>query len=210
MGIHVTDRKRIRLNINIVMAYLLDRINQSLRKEGLVPRTKKARSWLQAKIKNLKPTRQALMLDRSRLKGNTIIGRMYFYFYDPKTKDSLPYYDRFPLVLPIEQYADGFLGLNLHYIHPKQRIILLDKLSEFANNKKYDASTRLRLSYDALRAASRIFEAQACLKRYLYSHVQSRFLEIDADEWDIAALLPMESFVGATTSKVYADSRNKF
>jgi hypothetical protein len=192
------------------MAYLLDRIKSSLAKEGLYSRSKSAREWLRSKIPNLKPTRQALLADRERLKNKPLIGRMYFYFYDPKTKDKLQYYDRFPLVLPIEQYSDGFLGLNLHYIHPKQRIILLDKLSEFANNSKYDKTTKLRLSYAALSAASRAFEATPCIKRYLYSHVESRFLEISADEWDIAALLPMESFVGASTSKVYADSRKKF
>jgi len=192
------------------MAYLLDRINQSLAKQGLKPRTNQARAWLKSKVKELKPTQQALLQDRTRLRNSTIIGKMYFYFYDPKTKDSLPYYDRFPLVLPIEHYNDGFLGLNLHYIHPKQRIILLDKLSEYANNKKFDSTTRLRLSYAALAASSKAFEAQPCIKRYLFSHVQSRFMEIDANEWDIAALLPMESFTGATTSKVYADSRKKF
>jgi len=192
------------------MAYLLDRINQSLAKQGLKPRTNQAREWLKSKITELKPTRQALLQDRTRLRSSTIIGKMYFYFYDPKTKDSLPYYDRFPLVLPIEQYNDGFLGLNLHYIHPKQRIILLDKLSEYANNKNFDNTTRLRLSYAALASSAKAFEAQPCIKRYLYSQVQSRFMEIDAGEWDIAALLPMESFAGATTSKVYADSRKKF
>jgi hypothetical protein len=114
------------------------------------------------------------------------------------------------LVLPIEQYSDGFLGLNLHYIHPKQRILLLDKLSQYASNDRYDKTTKLRLSYAALSSASKAFEAQPCIKRYLYSHVQSRFLQISADEWDIACLLPMESFVGASTSKVYADSRKKF
>lgn len=192
------------------MAYLIDRIKESLAKEGLTNRTNKARAWLRAKIPTLRPTRQALLADRERLKNRPLIGRMYFYFYDPKTKDKLQYYDRFPLVLPIEQYSDGFLGLNLHYIHPKQRIILLDKLSDYANNSKYDKTTKLRLSYDALSAASRSFEATPCIKRYLYSQVDSRFLEITADEWDIAALLPMESFVGASTSKVYADSRKKF
>lgn len=192
------------------MAYLIDRIKQSLAKEGLNVRSNQARAWLRAKISSLKPTRQALLADRERLKSAPMIGRMYFYYYDPKTKDKLQYYDRFPLVLPIEQYPDGFLGLNLHYIHPKQRIILLDKLSDFANNKKFDKTTRLRLTYDALSSASRAFEATPCIKRYLFSHVESRFLEITADEWDIAALLPMETFVGATTSKVYADSRKKF
>lgn len=191
------------------MAYLLDRIKSSLAKEGLNIRSNAAREWLRAKIKTLNPTRQALLSDRQRLKGGAIIGRMYFFFYDPKTKDTLPYYDRFPLVLPIEQYQDGFLGLNLHYLHPKQRIILLDKLSEYANNSKYDSTTKLRLSYDVLRRSSSISEHNPCLKKYLFSQIDSRFLEIAADEWDIAALLPMESFVGASTGKVYAESRKK-
>ena len=192
------------------MAYLLDRIKSSLAKEGLAPRTNQAREWLRVKIKSLSPTKQGLMADRERLKSNSIIGRMYFYYYDPKTKDTLPYYDRFPLVLPIEHYPDGFLGLNLHYIHPKQRIILLDKLSEYATNTKYDKTTKLRLSYDLLTRASKMYEVQPCIKRYLFNHVQSRFLEITADEWDIAVMLPVESFVGASTSKVYSESRKKF
>jgi hypothetical protein len=192
------------------MAYLIDRINQSLASEGYVPRTNKARAWLRSKVGSLNANPSTLMRDRLRLKDNTIIGKMYFYYYDPKSKDSMPYYDRFPLVIPIEQYRDGFLGLNLHYIHPRQRIILLDKLSDTASNKKFDAKTKLRLSYDYLRRASTAFEAMPCIKRYLYTHVTSRFLEISADEWDIAALLPMDTFVNASESKVYAESRKKF
>lgn len=192
------------------MAYLINRIKDSLAKEGLSIRTNQAREWLRSKVQTLKPSRQALLADRQRLKNNAIIGRMYFYFYDPKTKDKLPYYDRFPLVLPIEQYNDGFLGLNLHYIHPKQRMILLDKLSEYANNNKFDKTTKLRLSYDLLSKASKTYEVNACIKRYLFNHVESRFLEITADEWDIAALLPVSLFVGATANKVYAESRKKF
>jgi hypothetical protein len=175
----------------------------------LKPRTRQARAWLQNKVKDLN-SRNTLLKDASRQKTDSIIGHMYFYYYDPKTKDSLPYYDRFPLVIPIEQYPDGFLGLNLHYLHPKQRIILLDKLSEYASDSRYDNRTKLRLSYKLLSAAAKAFEATPCIKRYLYNHVQSRFLEIYANEWDIAALLPVENFVGATTSKVWSDSRKKF
>ena len=192
------------------MAKLLDRIKTSLAKEGLTPRTNASRAWLRAKVKDLKPTSSALMRDRDRLKNTSMIGRMYFYFYDPKTKDSMPYYDQFPLVIPIEKYNDGFLGLNLHYIHPKHRMVLLDKLSDTMSNDTYDEKTKLKINYRYLAAASRIFEANPCIKRYLFTQIQSRFLEITADEWDIAAMLPVESFVGATTSKVYADSRKKF
>jgi len=192
------------------MAYLLNRIKESLAKEGLTPRTNQAREWLRMKIKDLKPTRAALLKDRDRLKERSVIGKMYFYFYDPKTKEKMKYYDRFPLVIPIERYNDGFLGLNLHYIHPKYRMTMLDKLSATANNSAYDEKTKLRISYKYLAAASKVFEATPCIKRYLFSQIESRFLEISADEWDIAALLPMESFVGASTSKVYADSQEEF
>ena len=192
------------------MAYLLDRIKESLAKEGYTPRSSAARQWLKAKVGELRPTPAALMKDRERLKDKSIIGKMYFFFYDPKTKDSLPYYDRFPLVIPIERYSDGFLGLNLHYIHPKQRIILLDKLSDTATNKKFDEKTKLRLSYQYLATASTAFQVMPCIKRYLFNHLTSRFLEIPADEWDIAALLPVEQFEKASTSKVYAESRKRF
>ena len=192
------------------MAYLIERIKEQLSKSGYEPRTTAARDWLMSKIKDLKPTRQALLNDKERLKTNTIIGRMYFYYYDPKLKDELPYYDRFPLVIPIERYQDGFLGLNLHYISPRQRIELLDALSDFATNSKYDETTRLRLSWAKLKTIGKAFKAKPCVKRYLFKHVDSRFLEITADEWDIAALLPFQDFQGATANKVYNDSRNKF
>ena len=189
---------------------LIDRIKESLAKSGYAPRSREARSWLRSKVPSLRPTKGDLMRDRERLRNQSIIGRMYFYYYDPKTKDSLPYYDRFPLVIPIERYPDGFLGLNLHYLHPKRRIILLDKLSTILNNHDYDETTRLRISYDFLKRASKIYEATPCIKRYLSSHVQSRFLEITADEWDIAVMLPVESFAKASSSKVWSESEDKF
>ncbi len=195
------------------MAYLIDRINAQLAQEGLNPRTDKARAWLRSKVKNLNVSTTNLMKDQTRQvneRGRSIIGRMFFYYYDPKTKDTLQYYDRFPLVLPIEIYRDGFLGLNLHYIHPKHRIILLDKLSDFASNTKFDEKTKLRLTYETLRSAASMFEATPCIKRYLFNHVESRFLEIYASEWDIAALLPVEQFEKASKNKVWSDSRKKF
>ena len=78
------------------------------------------------------------------------------------------------------------------------------------NNHKYDETTRVNLSYDHLKNASTIYEGIPCIKKYLYKQVKSRFLEITADEWDIAALIPYEYFSGATKNKVWTDSRKKF
>ena len=192
------------------MKTLIQRIQDSLAKEGLQARTNLARTWLQTKVKNLCASPSKLMQDRQRLVDNTIIGKMYFFYYDPKTKDALPYYDRFPLVIPIDRYSDGFLGLNLHYINPRDRVILLDKLSTTLNNKNYDESTKFRINYAYLSAASKVFESTPCIKRYLFRHVDSRFLQITADEWDIAAMLPVERFQKATKQKVFAESRKKY
>jgi hypothetical protein len=192
------------------MKTVIQRIQESLAKQGLQARTNLARTWLQSKVKNLNTSPNRLMQDRQNLVDNTIIGKMYFFYYDPKTKDSLAYYDRFPLVIPIDQYRDGFLGLNLHYITPRDRVILLDKLSTTLNNKNYDETTKFRINYAYLSAASKAFESTPCVKRYLFRHIDSRFLQINADEWDIAAMLPVERFQGATKQRVFAESRKKY
>jgi len=173
---------------------LLQRLDASLKEEGLAPGTRKAQAWLVQKTKSLKPNRLAMMRDREQHRNKTIVGRMYHFFYDPKLKETLPYYDRFPLVIPIKRYSDGFLGLNLHYLPPKRRVRLLNKLSAYLTNDEYDEKTRFRLSYSILQRATNLPEFEPCLKRYLYLHVESRFLEIPAEEWDIACLLPTEQF----------------
>jgi len=185
---------------------LLQRLDASLKKEGLTPGTRKAQAWLLQKTKNLKPSRQAFLKDREQQRNKTIVGRMYHFFYDPKLKETLPYYDRFPLVIPIKQYSDGFLGLNLHYLSPKRRVRLLNKLSAYLTNDQYDEKTRFRLSYDILQRATNIPEFEPCLKRYLYPHVESRFLEIPAEEWDIACLLPTEQFAKKSKDFVHQES----
>jgi len=196
---------------------LVDRIKDDLAKEGLVARTTAARKWLQQKVRDIKlpgAAKEGFVnlsnKSRSRITPAYYIGRMFFYFYDPKTKDKLPYYDVFPLVIPISPYKDGFLGLNLHYIHPRHRIVLLDKLSGIMNNNRYDETTRLSISYGYLKSYSRAYEATPCIKRYLYSHITSRFLEVTADEWDICALLPFEDFKKNSKQQVWNKSQKKY
>ena len=192
------------------MAYLIDRIRTELEGTGFSSRSREARRWLKTKVSNLSASGSKIVSDHTRATTRPTIGRMYFYFYDPKTKDFMEYYDKFPLVIPINMYSDGFLGLNLHYVNPRSRLIILDKLSEYASNNKFDEKTKLRLSYDLLKRASVMSDIKPCIKRYLYSHVKSRVIEIYASEWDIAALLPSENFVGQSKNKVWTDSRKNF
>lgn len=190
------------------MPTVLQRIQQQLQQSGTKPHTDAARQWLLSLLPSLKATPASLLKDRQALRNKAFVGRMYFFRYDALGKADLPYYDRFPLVIPIDQYPDGFLGLNLHYLPPKMRLILLNKLSELLNTPgRYNERTRFRISYKILQSHARVFEHTPAIKRYLFSQIQTRFVEVDASQWDIAALLPTASFRGATVSEVYADSR---
>jgi hypothetical protein len=134
-------------------------------------------------------------------------GHMYMYIYDPKTKDQLPYYDKFPLIFPFAVEADRFWGINLHYLPPPYRAKLMDELYKVSNNDRYDESTRLKINYQILSSASRFRYFKPCVKQYLFSHMKSKFVYIYPSEWDIALFLPTERFAKASKSTVWSDSR---
>lgn len=134
-------------------------------------------------------------------------GQMYFVNYDPKHKKTLPYYDTFPLIIPVERYKDGILGMNLHYLPPVLRAKLLDALYDTASNKKFDEKTRMKVSYDIMKSASKFRLFEPCLKRYLGSHFRSRFVKVQPKAWTPAVFLPFENFEKASNQKVWSDSR---
>jgi hypothetical protein len=176
---------------------------------GIKANTNSAREWLRKKIKSLGVSRDKLLTDKNRAANTPQIGRMYFFAYNPKYKEKLPYYDEFPLIFVVERYNNGFLGINLHYVSPRNRIAIMDALTKIANNKKYDSTTKLAMSYKTLQSVSKYSMIKPCIKRYLYSHVKSRFAMIDANEWDIGIFLPVQKFRKAAPSMVWSDSARK-
>jgi hypothetical protein len=112
------------------------------------------------------------------------------FFYDPKYKQVLPYYDRFPLVLPLQTIPGGFMGMNFHYLRPLQRVSLLDRLQRFATGGM-SKSTRIDATYDGVK---NIGIAKTTIKKYLYNHVMSNFLRVDFDEAALAVMLPVQQF----------------
>lgn len=138
---------------------------------------------------------------------NIVPGQMYMYHYDPKHKDTLPYYDRFPVIFPFRVEKDRFWGINLHYLDLRHRAILMDALYDLRNNNRYDETTKLKMSYQILKGASQYRYFAPCVKNYLFSHTKSKFILINPAEWDIAAFLPTESFSKKTKAQVWAESR---
>jgi hypothetical protein len=86
--------------------------------------SKESYKWLMTKIAELRnPGRLAIPMTKEKQRFTRpsdrqkfLMGGLYFFVYDPKTKNDLPYYDRFPLVIPLKRTPDGFIGLNYNPI----------------------------------------------------------------------------------------------
>ena len=136
-------------------------------------------------------------------------GEMFMYMYDAKYKDLLPWYDRFPLMILLEKSPKGFLGLNLHYIAPKYRAVLLEELYKYSTDEELEEGVRFKLTYELLKSVSKLKYGIPCVKRYLWSHIDSRIQRVLPEHWDVVSMLPLQRF-NTNANTVYADSRRKF
>ena len=191
------------------MSNLFQTLEQEAFRAGITPRTRQSRDWFANKLRNMRNiNRNQLMKDESlELKNRQLVGTMNMFFYDPKTKDTLPFFDRFPLTIIVGPAEKGFYGLNLHYLPMDLRAKFLDALLEHSNNKKYDNTTRFQITYEMLQRASKLKYFKPCFKRYLTEHLKSRFARVPSTEWEIATFLPTASWEKANANSVYKLSR---
>ena len=141
-------------------------------------------------------------------------GRMMMFQYDPKTKNTLPYYDRFPLVFVIDVNENSFLGLNMHYLPPILRARMMDGLWDYVplqEGQQLQETDKLQMMqpYRILQRLRKLRWYKPCIKRYLNNQVQSRFVTIYPEEWNLALFLPMatKTFIGASQNQVWRESR---
>jgi hypothetical protein len=182
---------------------------RGIRSGKLPAREQDARDWFREQAKSVKKIndRQFMEEDTSRLKARPLIGNMFTFYYDAKHKSTLPYFDRFPLIFPFKKVKGGFYGINMHYLPHRHRAMLMDELYDITNNRNFDETTKLKIKYRTLMRVSNTGYFKPCVKRYLSSHVRSKFMYIYPSEWDVALFLPTERFQGASKTKVWADSK---
>ena len=178
-------------------------------RSGQIPaRTQQSRDWFRTTARKTNVTAETVIRsERTRYKNRVTMGRMYLFNYDPKHKATLPYYDRYPLIFPVQKADGGFYGINMHYLPHVLRARLMDALYSLSRDKRYDEKTRLKLSYSILNGAAKYKAFKPTFKRYLTNHVRSRFIEITSSEWDIALMMPLQKFAKASASEVWRDSR---
>jgi hypothetical protein len=191
------------------MANFYQKLQAKATAAGFQKNSKESLKWYQKALKGMMGLNRKELLDEFD-RSKPLSGRMFHFFYDPKGKKTLPYYDRFPLIFFVEQADGGFYGLNLHYLPHKERAIFFDRLLDYTNNKRYDESTRLRLKYDLLKGSSKLKYFAPCFKRYLTKHVKSKIVEVPADRWESVIFLPSESFQKASKSSVWQESKTRY
>lgn len=192
------------------MAIVFDTIlNKGVRAGEIPARTATSRDWYRKTAQEHKTVneRQLMVNGNERLTTRPIVGSMYMYYYDPKHKATLPYYDAFPLVFPYKKVEGGFMGINLHYLPLPLRAKLMDALYDVSNNERYDETTRLKLNYNVLNSTAKFKYFKPCIKHYLTDQMRSKFLYVYPSEWDMALFLPLERFRGASKQKVWAESK---
>lgn len=203
---------------------ITDRVNPNLpskkvpqqsifEKVKLDPRYTQARSidWFKKKITDLggnSPSAKYDLLKTTKEKQSTIFlpGAMYIFKYDPKHKETLPFYDTWPCSLIFSIEGQLVRGLNIHYLGYALRIRLMDKLLMIANKFHNDKQQCNRITWKFLSNVAKFPEVAPCVKSYLYTHIQSRLIKVDVDDWIIAAHLPFESFAKKSFAYVARNS----
>lgn len=125
-------------------------------------------------------------------------GKIYAYIYDAKYKDTLPYWDKYPLIIFLgfgrSQAGNELMyGLNLHYIPPKARQQFLeDLLKQYSSTKTITNSTKLKVDWSKVKGFT---GADKMIKAYLPGHIKGTLVEIKPSDWANVVLLPLQQFV---------------
>ena len=189
------------------MSNLFAKVEFEAFRAGITPRTKESREWFRKKVQNMRVNRRDLM-DSEPLekKSRSAVGNMYMFFYDAKYRKTLPYWDAFPLIIAVGPAEKGFYGMNLHYLPIALRAKFLDELMNITSNKKYDETTKFKVSYEFLKSSSKFKYFKPCFKHYLTKQVEGKLAYVPPPEWEIATFLPTAQFQG-NKNQVYKDSK---
>lgn len=169
----------------------------------------KSKTWFKQQVILLaqKKIQTTTLFKQEKLTTRIVPGNLYLFQYDAKYKETLPYYDKFPLVFPFRKTPGGFIGLNMHYLPYFWRVKLLDRLLQFANSRTLDDKTKLRYSWATISSMSNFKIAEVCVKQYLSEHIKSAYINITPNDWHTAMMLPVEQFVGSNKNSVWEENK---
>lgn len=143
-----------------------------------------------------------------------LIGRLFLYKYDPKHKDTLPVWDANPLVFFFntfvgdgvygEQGVQYLLGLNVHYLNPRDRLTLFTNLIKFNNDTALREKSKLKLSWKLLKTFAAQPMAQHAVKMYRADHLRSTPIEINPRYWEIVMFMQIAQWGAGSNKSAWA------
>ena len=192
---------------------LLDRVSDAVRTGKIGQEVRRSARWFHDKVRGLKgelrnkfSSTNAAKFYRESEKINPLVfrkrvslGDLFCYYYNPKYRDVLPYNDMFPMIMLIGAEKDTFVGINFHYLAPKFRAILLDRVT-----------AKVGKGIINWKKISKIREIAPTIKRYRFDHIMKKVVPIEENEQEVAIFLPTERFKKASRSQVWSDSKRRF
>jgi hypothetical protein len=197
-----------------VQESFLSKVSDAIKTGTVGKEVQRSARWFQDKIKGLKgdlrnrfsSTNAAKFyreadnkVEKAILKKRIELGDLFCYYYNPKYRATLPYYDMFPMIMLLSAEKETFLGINFHYLRPKWRAILLDRVT-----------ARIGGGLPKWSKLRNIRQIAPTIKRYRYDHIMRKVVPIKEDEQEIAIFLPTERFRKAGKSKIWSESERKF
>ena len=196
-----------------VQESFLSKVSDAVRSGTVGKEVKRSAQWFQDKIKGLKGEvknrfsstnaakfyRESEKINDAVFKRRVSLGDLFCYYYNPKYRKTLPYYDMFPMIMLLSAEKETFLGINFHYLRPKWRAILLDRVTAKIGGglPKWSKLRNIR-------------QIAPTIKRYRFDHIMRKVIPIEEDEQEIAIFLPTERFKKSGKAKVWSESERKF
>lgn len=196
------------------MASLFENISKEALVEGITPRTQASMQWFEEKLTSMTFNRNQIISQtpefkrRSKIDANIpMIGTMHMFRYDPLSKQTIKYYDRYPLVILVGETIDGFTALNLHYMPPMLRIRFLDFL--YQRTLGSGKAERFNTFWERINRGSTKKFLAPMIKSYRNDRIRGRIAQVFPNEWEIAAFLPFERFFKKSKDIVWRDSTKR-
>ena len=178
---------------------LFDRLTEKARRANISPNgTKESIDWFRRVVTREGQIPKIDKITEGMRNARFVPGEMITYGYDPKLKERLDFYDEHPLIIFLERKADGWYGLNLHYLPPVVRAQIFEELRY---NERNLAAVAQRLSRNE--------QTKVCLKRYKAKQLTTKPKTIPKDVWEIAIALPYDKFIKENKKKVWQLSKSK-
>jgi len=131
-------------------------------------------------------------------------GQIYHFVYNPKYKDILPFWDKYPVIILINMNSKHILGLNLHFVptYTRKKIvnyILKVNASRISNNQP------LMVKYSFLKRMIIKLRATICIRKYIISRMSSRVITPIGykDYVDAVIELKTKRIYGMTQDQIY-------